>query len=94
MIVPCVTNSPSCTNGSFGFNTGTGYDLVTGLGSVDVYNLIHQWSSQPPLTSAVVPSIDQTPFLNWPGFVRQCLAIHRYPDRRGGRGDYADRLHH
>jgi uncharacterized protein (TIGR03437 family) len=31
------------------------------LGSVDAYNLVHQWSSAAPLSSAVVPSVDQNP---------------------------------
>jgi uncharacterized protein (TIGR03437 family) len=59
--VPCVAGSPNCTNGAFGFSAASGYDLTSGLGSVDVTNLIHQWSSTPPLVSAVVPSTDQNP---------------------------------
>jgi hypothetical protein len=42
-VVPCVTGSPSCTGGQFGFNAGTGYDQVTGLGSVDVDKLATAW---------------------------------------------------
>jgi hypothetical protein len=38
-IVPCLTGTPSCTTGSFGYSAGPGYDMVTGLGSVDGYNL-------------------------------------------------------
>ena len=60
-IVPCVPNSPNCTSGSLGLSAGTGYDSVTGLGSVNVYNLAHQWTSAPAMVSAVVPSIDQNP---------------------------------
>jgi uncharacterized protein (TIGR03437 family) len=58
-IVPCALGTPNCSNGSFGLSAGPGYDQVTGLGSVDAYNLVHQWSSTPPLNSAVVPSVDQ-----------------------------------
>lgn len=45
--VPCVTGSPNCGSNNFltGYNTGTGYDLATGLGSVDVSALISAWSS-------------------------------------------------
>ena len=65
-IVPCAAGSPNCQNGSVGLSTGPGYDQVTGLGSVDAYNLLHQWSSQPVLTSSVVPSIDQNPVFQQP----------------------------
>jgi len=34
--VPCTTGT-GCTGGSVGFTAGTGYDQVTGLGSVDVF---------------------------------------------------------
>lgn len=70
-IVPCVIGSPElvtliseaseCTTGSLGYNAAAGYDRATGLGSLDVYNFVHQWSSQAPAASAVVPSIDQNP---------------------------------
>src|SRR5205085_9317067 len=60
-IVPCVFASPNCVGGSLGLSAGPGYDLVTGLGSVDAFNLVHQWSSTPPLNSGVVPSVDQIP---------------------------------
>ena len=59
--VPCTSGSPDCSTGTFGLNAGAGYDQVTGLGSVDAFNLAHQWSSKPALNSAVVPSIDQNP---------------------------------
>ena len=60
-VVSCVAGSPNCVSGSFGLSAGVGYDPVTGLGSVDAYNLVHQWSSKPPLSSGVVPSVDQNP---------------------------------
>ena len=46
-IVPCVAHSTGCTTGSYGYNAGTGYDMVTGLGSVDAYNLVTKWSAAP-----------------------------------------------
>jgi uncharacterized protein (TIGR03437 family) len=44
-IVPCTPGSAGCLNGSLGAAAGPGYDLATGLGSVDVLNLITQWDS-------------------------------------------------
>jgi len=47
-IVPCASGSSGCpSSGSFGYRAGVGYDLVTGLGSVDAYNLVTRWSSVP-----------------------------------------------
>jgi uncharacterized protein (TIGR03437 family) len=46
-IVPCVRGSNNCTNGQFGYAAGSGYDLATGLGSVDVNNMVTQWNGQP-----------------------------------------------
>ena len=43
-MVPCQPGTPSCATGQFGFTAGNGYDLVTGLGSVDAYHLITVWS--------------------------------------------------
>lgn len=50
--VPCARNSPNCdfANGSdtygilSGYNAGAGYDLATGLGSLNAYNLVHDWN--------------------------------------------------
>jgi uncharacterized protein (TIGR03437 family) len=44
-IVPCAKGSPDCQNGSLGYQAGPGYDQVTGLGSVDAYQLVTQWNS-------------------------------------------------
>jgi hypothetical protein len=50
--VPCATGSPNCaTEGSdpigvlTGYNAGAGYDLATGLGSVNATNLVNNWKS-------------------------------------------------
>ncbi len=49
---PCVLNTPSCSNGGpIGFSAGTGYDQATGLGSLDVANLVSTWSSITASTS-------------------------------------------
>lgn len=52
--VPCVAGSPDCVKGSLGFSAGPGYDQVTGLGSVEVTQLIEQWGSD--FQTAVSPA--------------------------------------
>lgn len=51
--MPCTTGSPNCTTNTVGdpygvlsgYGTTAGYDLATGLGSVNVFNLVNQWST-------------------------------------------------
>src|SRR5581483_842665 len=45
--VPCTAGSPNCPTGttSIGFSAGAGYDRVTGLGSLNVANLIAAWTA-------------------------------------------------
>ncbi len=54
-IVPCRTGTPNCTSGlsggSFGFSAGPGYDLASGLGSLDATQFVTQWNNQPPQLS-------------------------------------------
>ena len=47
--VPCTTGTPNCPAGttSIGFSAGTGYDQVTGLGSVDGFALALAMSTAP-----------------------------------------------
>jgi uncharacterized repeat protein (TIGR01451 family) len=42
-VVPCTVGTTDCTTGSFGYAAGPGYDLVTGLGSVDAGSLVTSW---------------------------------------------------
>jgi uncharacterized protein (TIGR03437 family) len=44
-VVACQQGSPDCGSGSFGYSAGNGYDPATGLGSVDVNNLVTQWNT-------------------------------------------------
>lgn len=45
-IVPCTSGTTDCpSSGSYGYSAGTGYDQVTGLGSVDAYNLVTEWNN-------------------------------------------------
>lgn len=54
-VVPCQPGTPTsgpasiqCPgSGSFGYTAGPGYDQVTGLGSVDVSNLVSNWNATP-----------------------------------------------
>jgi hypothetical protein len=59
---PCAANTPNCTlsNGGdaygvlSGYSAGTGYDLATGLGSVNAYNLVHGWTSPTVATTTTL----------------------------------------
>jgi hypothetical protein len=51
-IVACTQNTPAfeppalqCTGSTFGYEAGSGYDLVTGLGSLDVYAFAQTWAA-------------------------------------------------
>jgi hypothetical protein len=59
-IVPCWITSQDCTNGALGYTAGAGYDLVTGLGSVDAAQLVSQWG-QPGSTTTTL-SANRTSF--------------------------------
>jgi subtilase family serine protease len=43
--VPCTTGTKNCSSTTIGFSAGSGYDQVTGLGSLDVTNLISAWTA-------------------------------------------------
>jgi uncharacterized protein (TIGR03437 family) len=43
--VTCAPLSPGCTNGVIGYLAGPGYDLTTGIGSIDANNFITQWTT-------------------------------------------------
>jgi hypothetical protein len=61
--VPCNSGTPNCVlnaAGNYyesGYNTTTGYDLATGLGSVDVTQLMNYWSAA---TGSAVATINFT----------------------------------
>ena len=63
-IVPCQLGTPDCATGFIGFRTIPGYDLATGLGSVDGYNLIQAWTSlhllQPSVDTAAASPVAAT----------------------------------
>lgn len=43
--VPCTVGAPDCTTGTLGYPAAIGYDLATGLGSVDAYALASNWEN-------------------------------------------------
>ncbi len=58
-VVPCATGTLDCSAGSFGYSAGLGYDRVTGLGSIDVFNLVTSWA--PSVISGKPPTVVTTP---------------------------------
>ncbi len=44
-MVPCAQGTPDCLTGSFGYAAGPGYDMATGLGSVDANALVTGWNT-------------------------------------------------
>ena len=60
-MVPCVVGSPDCSTGSMGYSAGAGYDMASGLGSLDVAKFVTSWTGSPATAAAVVASIDQNP---------------------------------
>ncbi len=61
-MVPCAQGSKDCTTGMLGFSAGPGYDQATGLGSLDVYNFVTQWSGSAASTTSVAASSDSIAF--------------------------------
>jgi uncharacterized protein (TIGR03437 family) len=59
--VPCAQGSPRCVDGLVGYDAGAGFDLATGLGSVDVEKLVRRW------TTATVPVVTATVSNSAPG---------------------------
>jgi subtilase family serine protease len=63
----CAAGSPYCS-GTAGFSAGVGYDQVTGLGSIDAYNLVSAWPANtgPTLiaTTTTISASNSTPALN------------------------------
>jgi len=42
----CVQGSPNCPNGgTIGYSAGIGYDLATGWGTIDAFNLVNHWGT-------------------------------------------------
>jgi len=67
--MPCAKNSPNCnpTSGTdtigvlSGYNAGTGYDLATGLGSVNANNLVNNWTTGVNAFTATTTTLSLNP---------------------------------
>jgi hypothetical protein len=62
-MVECVQGSPNCVNNQLGYAAGPGYDLASGLGSVDAFNLVNEWNAG----SASTTTLSATPASVAPG---------------------------
>ena len=51
--MPCMQDTPNCITGAFGYMAGPGYDLVTGLGSLDFSVLATNWSIGAPTVTTL-----------------------------------------
>jgi subtilase family serine protease len=66
--MPCLNPSPNCNVSNStdlygilsGFNSTAGYDLATGLGSINARNLVNNWSSAAPVGQFTVSSNPST----------------------------------
>ncbi|MBV9760868.1 MAG: hypothetical protein JO340_09920 [Acidobacteriaceae bacterium] len=50
--VPCTAGSPDCANGYEGYDSGQNASEVTGLGSVNAFELLNSWGEAEPATIA------------------------------------------
>ena len=56
-VVACEQGSPGCTNGSYGFKAGPGFDQTTGLGSIDANVFVTSWGAAvSPVTVSLTSS--------------------------------------
>jgi subtilase family serine protease len=70
--MPCIKGTPNCTVTSSndrygilsGFKSGTGYDLATGLGSVNAANLVENWSDTSFTASGTTLSLSPSTILH------------------------------
>ncbi|HEY5328345.1 MAG TPA: protease pro-enzyme activation domain-containing protein [Acidobacteriaceae bacterium] len=69
---PCTAGSTNCpAGGSIGYSAGVGYDLATGWGSLDAFNLVNDWSLVTPLTSPIGLTLSTTTLTGTPSAVVQ-----------------------
>jgi subtilase family serine protease len=74
--IPCVQGTLNCpnANSSIGYNATVGYDQASGLGSIDIANLVNGWSTAVPTSSVgtVGPNSGCNPSSPTPG-TASCL---------------------
>lgn len=81
--VPCASGSSGCSNGVLkGFSAGTGYDQVTGLGSINVTNMVNNWASG-TASRATTTTLTLTPTNTTHG---QAVTITAVVNQPGGGG--------
>jgi len=88
-IVPCVAGTQDCEIGTLGYNAGIGYDLTTGLGSVDAYNLVTGWSAATvsaaaPVVTSVANAASYAAGVVSPGEMVQITGTGLAPSTHGG----------
>jgi uncharacterized protein (TIGR03437 family) len=77
-IVPCASGTPQCVNGSLGYSATSGYDLATGLGSVDAFSLVTGWN-----TASTVITVTANPGnISLSGFTQLTVTV----TAKGGTG--------
>ena len=62
-IVACQQGTPDCPSTApyqYGYSAGPGYDLATGLGSIDANNLVDAWMGLTPTSTTLVASATST----------------------------------
>lgn len=55
-MVPCEAGTPDCPSSppyQYGYSCGPGYDLVTGIGSIDVAQLVNAWKALVPTSTTL-----------------------------------------
>jgi uncharacterized protein (TIGR03437 family) len=62
--VPCELGTMDCLNGTVGYNAGPGYDLATGLGSVDANVLVTSWHTATWTPTVTVTATPAKPTVN------------------------------
>ena len=59
-LIPCALETRDCSSGRIGFEAGPGYDLATGLGTIDFDRLLAAWPRQPATQSLVTLSTNRS----------------------------------
>ncbi|HLK67114.1 MAG TPA: protease pro-enzyme activation domain-containing protein [Bryobacteraceae bacterium] len=57
MVDPCPSRARNCTPTPVGFSAGTGYDLATGLGSVDAFAMVTAWGGGGTVSARRAPNL-------------------------------------
>jgi pseudomonalisin len=67
--VPCAGGSRGCSTGTgtvgtlTGYSAGAGYDLATGLGSVNAYTLAYNWGARASTAGPLISSLSPSPLM-------------------------------